>query len=367
MEPLGTLIATNASWGGLQNLEKSRRPIPKDTVELTERTIAVAQRTLGYHGLSLNSIPGDLNALKADDEIRKLWQRNPWRLEHRTKVVNLGVEYPKSAAIAPGQTKQIITHLENPHPATLELHVELQGAGALSVANPSRLVVLGPNSEASIPWDVSASSPLDPCVRLNLALAAKKRPALPSIPIVLLGTSRWRLLAPLLAEGRSDRELFDVAFPPEILTGPLTCPSARAGSWYEADSEDNAIPFKEPFAQAGVLYAQTFTWSPRAQAVRIGAPCNTPVKIWLNGKLCHEAFVYRPLRPNYTGYIDGQALYYADLELQSGWNEILLKFVRGDEPLLPSAATFAAECTLADPNDLFAGLTDQVRSRFPWE
>lgn len=367
LEPLGTVIATNASWGGLRNLERSSRPVPKNTVELTERTLAVARRVLNHHGVSLQSIPADPGSLKADDHSRSLWRRNPWRIDYRTGAVNIGVEYPKSATIAPGQTRRVITHLENPHPTAIQLRVELRGTPALSVADPSRLVVLGCKSEASISWDVSASGPLAPGNRLDFALSIDKRPALPTFPIILLGSSRWRVLGPLPAEGRSDRELFDAVLAPEIVTGPLTSSTARAGLWREADAETNAIPFSEPFVQAGAVYAQTFTWSPCARAVRIGAPSNTPVKIWLNGKLVNENFIYRPVRPNYAGQYDGQPIPYANLEFQSGWNEIFLKFVRGDAPLLPATAAFEAECILADPDEMNAGLIDQVRSRFPWE
>jgi len=367
MEPLGTVIATNASWGGLRNVDKGRRPIPKDTVELTDRTIAVTRRVLDYHGVSMQAIPNDVAMLKADDESRRIWKRDPWRINHRTTAVNVGVEYPKSATIAPGQVRRLVTHLENPHPAAIELRVELQGTPALSVADTSRVVALGPKSEVALSWDVAATGPLLTSNRLNLSLSVKQRPALPTLPVILLGASRWRLLGPFPAEGKSDRELFDTVFGPEILTGPLTSATARAGAWREVVAESNGIPFTEPFTQAGNVYAQAFTWSPVARAVRIGVPGNTPVKIWLNGKLVNENFIYRPVRPNFDGQYDNQPIPYLNTELQSGWNEIFLKFVRGDAPLLPPTATFEAELLLCDPTELNAGLTDQVRTRFPWE
>ena len=367
LEPLGTAIATNASWGGLRNIDKGSRPLPKDTVELTDRTLAVTHRVLAHYGVSLDAIPSDMDSLKADESIRKLWRKNPWRLDYPSNAVPVGIEYPKSATIAPGQVKRLVTYFENPHPATMELRVSLQGTPALSVADPSRLVVLSPRSEVAVSWDVAASRELGTSNRLNLVLAADKRPALPTVPVILLGASRWRVLGPLPADGKSDRELHDAVMEPELITGALTHGGARAVSWRETYSESNAVPFAEAFTKAGVVYAQAFTWSPISRAVRIGAPCNTLVKVWLNGRLAVENSFYRPIRPSYDGPYDFQPMPYANLELQSGWNEILLKFSRGDAPLVPSGAAFEAELILADPNDNNAGLTDQLRTRFPWE
>jgi ADP-ribosylglycohydrolase len=367
LEPLGTVIATNASWGGLRNLDKGLRPVPKNTVEFTDRTIAVAHRVLDYHGLSLDAIPNDLASLKADAASRALLKRNPWQINHRTKAVNVGVEYPKSATIATGATKRLVTHLENPHPAAVELKVELQGTPALSVAEPSRLVALGARSQVDLAWDITAVGAPGITNRLNLVLDIKHRPALPTLPIVLLGVRRWRFAAPISAEGKTDRELFDTAFSSEIPTGPLTASDARPGPWREADAEGNAVPFPEPLTKAGVIYAQAFTWSPTARAVRIGAATNTPVKVWLNGKLIIENFIYRPHRPNSDGQYDGKPIPYVNTELQSGWNELLFKYVRGDAPLEPAGAPFEADLILCDPNELNANLTDQIRNRFPWE
>ena len=363
LEPLGTVIATNASWGGLRNLDKSLRRIPTNTVELTERTLLVAQRVLDYHGLSLDSIPTDLLSLKADESSRSLWNRNPWRINHKTTSVTVGVEYPKSASIAQGQVKRLVTHLENPHPSAIELRVELQGTPALSVAEGPRNVALAPRSELALAWNVAASGALEVSNRLNLVLAVEKRPALPTLPVILLGAYRWRITPPLPAEGKSDRELYDAVFEPEILQGPLTSDGARIASWREVDADTNGIPFPEPLAKAGVVYAQTFTHSPHARAARIFVSCNAPVKVWLNGKLVAESFVYRPLRPNNDGSYDDKPYHDANLELKSGWNEIFIKFTRGDAPLLPSSAALEAELILSDPGELNAGLIDQLRSR----
>lgn len=365
LKPLGTTIATNASWGGLRNTDKGSRPLPKDCVELTERTLAVARRVLAHHQVSLDAIPCDIASLKADESIRALWRKNPWRIDYPGNTVPVGIEYPESATIAPGQVKRLAVHFKNPHPAAIDLQVELQGTAALTVAEPSRRVALEQGSEATLSWDVAASCDLAVSNRLNLVMAADQRPALPTLPIILLGANRWRLLGPLPANGKSDRELFDAVLEPEISKGLLTSPDARSGAWRLADSECNTIPFAEPFTQTGVVYAQAFTWSPISRAVRIGAQGNTPVKIWLNGKLVAESFVYCPIRTNYNGEVNPDA--YVNTEFQAGWNEILLKFVRGDAPLVPPNAAFEADLILADPNDLNAGLTDQLRSRLPWE
>lgn len=367
LEPLGTVIATNASWGGLRNIDKGPRPIPKDTVELTERTLAVAQRVLNHHGLSLQSIPSDIESLKADAGVRSLWTQNPWRMDHPLKTLNVGVEYPKSATIAEGQSKCIVTRLENPHPCQIQVRVELGVSEVLTVADPVRTVVLGARSEVALSWTIKATGPLEPGNRLDLSLAVDKRPALPTLPIVLVSAVRWRLIDSWHAEGKNDRELFDAVFEPEKMNGSAISPTARPGSWRVADTESNDLPFAAPLAGLGVAYAQTFSWSPAARTIRLGAPCNLPVKIWVNGKPVNETFVYRPFRPNYGGQFDGKPVPYVEVPLESGWNEIFLKFVRGGQALMPETAKTEAALLLMDPADSQAGLTDQVRSRFPWE
>lgn len=366
LDPLGTAIATNASWGGLRNVDKGNRPIPANTIELTDRTLAVARRVLAYHGLSVDSIPHDFASLKADASSRALLGRSPWLIEHRTSVVNVGVEYPKSAAIAPGQTRRVVTHLQNPRPSAVELQVELQGTPSLTVEESSRTVALAPKSEIALAWNISATGTLEPSNRLDLALSVKQRPALPTLPIILTAATKWRFLRPLPAEGRSDRELFDAVLDPEIVRGPLTTAGARSGDWIEADADTNRLPLPFEFTQAGAVYAQTFSWSPAARQVRLGVPSNVPVKVWLNGRLIVDCFVYRPLRPSFDGPFDGQPIPHVNTEFQSGWNEILVKFVRSDAPLIPSTASFDAHMVPADPTDLNAGLVDQIRSHFPW-
>jgi hypothetical protein len=243
----------------------------------------------------------------------------------------------------------------------------LHGTPALTVNDPTRLVALGARSQVDLAWDVTATDVPGITNRLDLVLSVDQRPALPTLPIILLGVRRWRFAGPIPAEGKSDRELFDTEFSSEVPGGPLIARAARPGLWREATGEGNAVPFPEPLTKAGVIYAQCFTWSPVARAVRIGAAANTPVKVWLNGKLVAENFVYRPHRPNSDGQYDNKPIPYVNTELQTGWNEILIKYVRGDGPLEPAGAPFEADLILCDPTELNANLTDQVRNRFPWE
>lgn len=371
LEPLGTAIATNASWGGLRNVDKGIRSLPANTDELTNRTLAVSKRVMSFHGLSLEDIPADVESLVADDACRELWRRNPWRIDHSLQAIDVGIEYPKSASIAHAETKRMVTHLTNPHPCALRVAARLSDRGlALSVSPSEQTTEIGPRSTVELLWDVTASGPLEATHCLDLVLSAEGRPAIPSVPIVLVGAIRWRLLEAFATETGtlSDRELFDTAFAPEALSGSPLAPDARAGEWREADTDSNDLPFARPSESVSATYAQTFTWSPAARKVRIGVPSNVPVKIWLNGNLGTETFVYRPFRPNYGGGCgDGLPTPYIEMEFTQGWNEILLKFVRSDQPLVPATAKMEAALVLTDPDDHLAGLTDQIRSRFPWE
>jgi hypothetical protein len=79
--------------------------------------------------------------------------------------------------------------------------------------------------------------------------------------------------------------------------------------------------------------------------------------MWLNGEMVHEARDEGVLRPN----LGGDHRSYATVELREGWNQVLVKAVRNDEPV-------SAHFILSTGNDWFShGLTDVVQCRFPWE
>lgn len=106
------------------------------------------------------------------------------------------------------------------------------------------------------------------------------------------------------------------------------------------------------------MYVQTFLWAPTTRTAVVGAPASCPRKLWLNGELVVECDNYRPVRPNYNG--DGQS--YASVTLRQGWNELLVKFVRG-----AAAAPFEGHLITCTADDLRAGLVEVGWTWLPWD
>ena len=132
----------------------------------------------------------------------------------------------------------------------------------------------------------------------------------------------WKVAGPYAQEGKSGRQLFDVAFDPE-----------RAGT----DIEWRALPMN-PLAQypayldlakaldggsERVAYLRTEIVSDRDQAVRLGISSDDGVKAWLNGELIHANNVLRgiSMQPDI-----------AEGKLNKGTNTLVLKITQATGP-----------------------------------
>ena len=75
-------------------------------------------------------------------------------------------------------------------------------------------------------------------------------------------------------------------------------------------------------------YGQTILRSPSNRLARLVANTNSGVKVWLNGTLVfrrHHREVFRPQL--------GSGSWAVDVELKAGDNSVMVKWVRGGEPL----------------------------------
>lgn len=359
--PLGETITTNEPWGGLRHASSGPTPVPTTLDELTERVCRAAQRVLTAHGaLQGTTRTVDPADLYADEGVRALWGADPMRVEYALGALYVGISYGDTPAVAPGAEKTITAHLSNPHAEPLAARCTLVTPEGWAAVPPGELVI-PPGGAAAVELRVTAPRPalLANSNRLSLAVHAEGRPAQPDLPVVLIGAHRYRYAGPYPADGRDDRELFDMAFDPERAADGAAGPDARPGAWREVWSDDNAVPLQGAFEAPGVIYAQTFLWSPDERAVWIGAATNCPAKLWLNGAPAVASFRYRPIRPNYGG--DGES--YATVMLRAGWNEALLKFVRGADapPFDAHLLISSAEPQIRD------GQPDIGRTRLPWD
>jgi hypothetical protein len=224
------------------------------------------------------------------------------------------------------------------------------------VDEAQRKVTVPPCASIAVDWTVTAPPPghLENTNTLYLQIAADERPAQPAVPIVLIGARRFRFSGPYTNGAAAD--LYAQVLPPEARSGSE--PAERGGEWHDGAALDNALPLADALAGGGALYVQTFLWSPAERAAVLGAPGNCPRKLWLNGELLATPDNDRPIRPNYNG--DGQS--YAPVTLKSGWNEVLIKYVR-----IADAAPFAGHLILVTPDDLRTALVDVGWTRLPWD
>ncbi len=359
-EPLGEGISTNESWGGIRAVSRGPNPVPTTLDELTERVMMVAERVLSAHGLLGNGACFEVDPadLYADDAVRELWNAHTMHLAYQAQTCDVTVDYGDTPAIAAGGTRTLTTRLANRHAVAIDVRCTLEAPAGWRVEPQAATANIAPHTSVALTWTITAPAPahLQNTNTLYLRVQADQRSAQPATPIVLIGARRFRAAGPYAAGNATDRELYDRSFAPE--TGNGATPRGRGGDWQEGFALDNELPVTELLAGGGVLYIQTFLWSPRARAATLGIPGNGPRKLWVNGVLAVDCFSRRPLRPNYNG--DGEA--YAQVELLEGWNELLIKYVRtADMP------PFAAHLVAATADDLRHGLVDVGWTRLPWD
>jgi hypothetical protein len=299
----------------------------------------------------------DPASLYADASVQALWHVDPQRVELGGSSLQVTLDYGSLPAVAPHETKQFATILYNPHPVEIKAQCALWASPGWQVEEAAaREAVLGPRERVTLAWQVTApaAAQLENSNTLYLQVQPQQRPAQAAAPIVLVGARRLRIAGPYPLEGATDAELFERALPPE--QGDGVTADGRPGPWQIAHALDNALPLPPEFT--GALYVQTFLWSPMARSVSIGVPGTLPRKFWVNGAEVMASFTYPPLRPNYNG--DGMS--YAPAALRKGWNEVLIKFVRG-------AGNAPAEAHLVATTDdnLRHSLVDLRWTRLPWD
>ena len=339
-EPLGDGIATNVDWGGVRNFSP-----PKDLSELTERTCEMGRR--------LSAFPAG--------EVKDLWSRSPWELTYEFPTLRVRVDYKGPPTVRFGVGRRLDFGLENLTPLPLEVEAELRAPEGWRVLPGRGRFVLPPGGRVGLTFEVWAEGPKSVLQsnRFYLELVPCGRPALGTVPVVLVGEGRWLVAGPFAAKG-SD---LDVKYGPE-LSDPLSPEGSWEGRegqevrWVEVHFPENELPVEGFFdGRPGVVYLRHYLWTREERTLRIGLPSNAGVVVWANGERVIEAFDpnHRP-RPNYGGY----GRFYRDVRMRKGWNWITVKLVRGDRPV-------EAHFVLCNPGPFYDGVAEVLRTKFPWE
>lgn len=356
--PIVDKITTNARWGGIVNLRQ-----PQDLDELTRRVCAIGDRVLASSLISLDEV--DDTRLQVSDATKALWNQSPNVISFDLGGVRASVEYVDGPSVAAGESKRVDIVLESKRLRALNGRVTLSLPEDWACSPVSVPFELAAGGETRLAFAVRVADPADIDIsnRGSARVWLENEPCWGDIPVVFLGSFKW------LASGRMDGDLdapceIEQDIAPsgsgvECLTSTGDgCPSHPGAEWRELISPDFEVPIEGLFcAKPGVVYLRHYVYSPSSKTVRMGFPSTCPFKMWLNGEMVHEVRTKGVLRPN----LGGDHRSYATVNLREGWNQVLVKAVRHDEPV-------AAHFILSTGNDWFThGLTDVVQCRFPWE
>jgi len=359
--PFGDTISTNESWGGVRHLSDGTTPIPSTLPEVVDRVVKAAHHLLAAHGLlgPDGTISVKDEDLYADDSVRELWSRNPLLVDYPSVGMSIGVDYIDTPAVAPKTTKRIVVRLRNHHPDQVQASAQLVVPEGW--AKPAqRAVSIEAASEATLEWDIEVPGRgfLDNSNRLFLAVDLEGYPQQPAAPVVLIGSMATRVSGPYPTEGASEQELLDTPLAPETVVGNEQLPSSRGGEWHDVDVPENALPLHALLPEPGVVYVQTFFEAAESMEALLGVDASGPSAAWFNGKPLFSLCRHRPIRPAYASPNDG----YQQVTLDRGWNELVVKLVRGEDAPVP-------EChiLLSTAGRLNHGLPKVGRTRYPWD
>ncbi len=363
-EPLGEDIATNESWGGLYHASDGSNPVPATLEVLTQRVITQAKRVLTAKGI-LNGdaiVRVEPSELYADESTQALWVANSTRLDYSYGTLNVGVDYLDTPAVFPGEQKALHVHLTNPHPETLRTRCEILSPDGWT-STPAQFVDIPAHTSVETKWNIAIPHPayVENANTLLLSVKAEARPAQHATPLMLIGASCYLHSDVYAGKGHTDSDLFEHDFGPEQVAHEeaMFTQQGRQGDWTAFYARENALPLQDIFQESGVLYVRTYLWNPGAEKeVWMGAASSCPTKMWVNNQQA-VAFLHYPLvRPSYAGNKES----YANVQLHTGWNEVLLKFVRSDD-----APPFECYFVFSGANELHEGLPLLGRTRTPWD
>ena len=333
VEPFGFGLSTNESWGGVRHLSDGSRSIPTDVVELTSQVMATAPEILRHHGIQLDGATLSVREedLFADDSVRELWDRSPWRITQANRGLEITVDYRGQVAARPGESHALGLQLRNLHPDPVEVDLQVAvPAGWAPVADRRVSVAADATTELDLSIAVPDRSAVQQRNIVRLSADVIGRPADPSLPIALPGAQAWRV---------RDADSTDAE-----------------ESWREISVDGNELPLAELLADAEAVVLQHFLEVPEAREVRLGVDCTTGACVRLNGTVVIDVEGPRLIRPSYGVGEQVNPI----VKLDAGFNELQVEVRRDGSGVVPEGHTF-----LSTPDKLRHGIVDVGRTRFP--
>lgn len=325
LEPLGYEIATNMTTGGIRNLTA-----PTDIRKLTEIVCSQAEAVTRYWGCDISFSETE----KMTEKLRLSVPKLPWLKEYSPNEISyhLGslvetVAYEEDAAVLGDRASKVILRLKNPHPIEKQVRVNIMLPEGFACGNQEKVswkINLEKQEIKEIPlWITAKEAAIRETNRLWAMIEITGEPAIPAIPIVLLGGNKW-LISPLYAKktledecGVEEDKIFE------------HCPEGFQAKW----NPGNRLNLGEHFYESGVVYALHHIYSEEEKEVVLGVPNNGRMKLFLNGSFIHETANLVPVRANLgNGGALGDLNNYKVTRLKQGWNQILIKLEMVESP-----------------------------------
>ncbi|MFT3889128.1 MAG: ADP-ribosylglycohydrolase family protein [Arachnia sp.] len=351
VEPLGTSIATNQYWGGVKLLDAGANPVPDNLDDLIARIQRAAVRVMAEHGHDAR-MEIELADLYADASISRMLEASPTTVPFPGQDVEVLVDYGPGPVVVAGEPRTVRTILRNTRLDEVPVGATLAVPDGWEVTPARADLALAAGEEAEVVWELTP--PAEPGristrTALRLDLSIPGRPVPPSIPVVLLGAFALRTSQVFPVDG-------DIR---AVLHTPLAPEGEdRAAEWTERVALGHAQPIAEAFGgEGGIVYLQTFAYSPVDRRAWIIVDPSMPVRYWVNGELTGFNDGFRRIRPNQESGsgIGGLAT------LRAGWNEILVKAYY--DPAQPAPELHLG---FSEQPRISAHLWDLTRTCFPW-
>ncbi len=169
-------------------------------------------------------------------------------------------------------------------------------------------------------------------IELANAITLRIQPEAIGAPVetnfLLLGASCWWTAGPF---ANFDGEGFDRQYAPEGRSGlreTYVDRTMQSCTWQKQSFPESVLELEPLFKQSsGIVYGQTILRSPTTRDARITANSNCGVKVWLNGTLIFRRHNLQPFHPEL-----GSGPWAFDVQLQAGDNQVMVKWVRSQEP-----------------------------------
>lgn len=357
IEPLGYEIATNMTTGGIRNLTA-----PTDIRELTEVVCQEAERVLNYWGKDIEFCDEDMSYSGKGQikipELNFLKDYAPDSLVYVYGGIRETLQYDKDAAIIGGRASKITVKLKNLHPVEKRMDIQLElPEGFYLKGEGTKQLILKPEGDTQIVYEICAdAAQIRDTNQCWLKMKVCGEPALPAIPVVLLGGNRW-----MISRLYPDKTIED-----DCCVDEQSWFVRPPGQFEEQWNVGNDLCLGTRFSEKGVIFALHQFYSDEGREVVLGVPNNGYMKLYLNTKLIHTTKEKTSLRANLgNGGALGDLSNYKVTTIAKGWNQVLIK-LQADELPQESHFTIGGMSKVCVKNHGMPVL-GLCRSRFLWE